>query len=180
LVPVADGVRLSAKIWMPVDAYDTPVPAILEYLRYRKREGTRGRDQQNHTPMAEAGYACIRVDVRGSGESEEVYTDEYTEEELRDGYAVIAWLAEQPWCSGEVGMMGLSWGGMNAMQIAAMRPPALKAIVTLGATDDIEGLRGEIVFDHGEFALRRAPRQAIPSSPPPARHSARHLVAIQR
>lgn len=169
-IPVADGVRLSAKIWMPVDAYENPVPAILEYLPYRKREGTRKRDQQNHIPIAEAGYACIRVDIRGSGESEGVYTDEYTDEELQDGYAVIAWLAEQPWCSGEVGMMGISWGGMNAMQIAAMRPPALKAIVTLGATDDryatdVHYLGGALLKDNISWSGAMFGFNALPPDP---------------
>jgi predicted acyl esterase len=49
---------------------------------------------------------------------------------------VIAWLAAQPWCSGAVGMMGISWGGFNALQVAALDPPALKAIITLCSTDD--------------------------------------------
>ena len=60
----------------------------------------------------------------------------YTPQELADGKEVIAWTATQPWCSGAVGMMGISWGGFNALQIAALRPPALKAIVTMCSTDD--------------------------------------------
>ena len=78
----------------------------------------------------------VRVDIRGSGESEGVLTDEYSQQELDDGLEVIAWLAAQPWCSGSVGMFGISWGGFNALQVAALRPPALKAIVTLCSTDD--------------------------------------------
>ena len=49
---------------------------------------------------------------------------------------MIAWLAGQPWCTGKVGMMGISWGGFNALQVAALRPPALDAIMTLCSTDD--------------------------------------------
>ena len=49
---------------------------------------------------------------------------------------MIAWLAAQPWCSGAVGMMGISWGGFNALQVAARRPPALKAIISMCSTDD--------------------------------------------
>ncbi len=49
---------------------------------------------------------------------------------------IIAWLAEQLWCSGAVGIIDISWGGFNGLQIAAHRPSALKAIVTIGSTDD--------------------------------------------
>ena len=135
-IPMPDGTRLAAKMWLPFDAKDEPVPAILEYLPYRKRDGTRGRDLVNHPPVAECGYACIRVDIRGTGDSEGVYHDEYTPQEQQDGCDLIAWLADQPWCSGAVGIIGISWGGFNGLQIAAHRPPALKAIVSIGSTDD--------------------------------------------
>jgi hypothetical protein len=62
--------------------------------------------------------------------------DEYSEQELADGVEVVAWLAAQSWCAGSVGMFGISWGGFNSLQIAARRPPALKAIVTVCSTDD--------------------------------------------
>jgi len=68
--------------------------------------------------------------------SEGVLVDEYDLPELNDGVAAIAWIAAQPWCSGAVGMRGISWGGINALQIAAMRPPALKAIMALGCSDN--------------------------------------------
>ena len=135
-IPLSDGTRLAAKIWLPIDAEDEPVPAILEYLPYRKRDGTRGRDRTNHPPVAEAGYACVRVDIRGTGDSEGVYHDEYSVQEQRDGCEIVAWLADQSWCTGAVGIIGISWGGFNGLQIAARRPPALKAIVTIGSTDD--------------------------------------------
>ena len=135
-IPLPDGTRLAAKIWLPIDAEDEPVPAVLEYLPYRKRDGTRDRDRVNHPPVAEAGYACIRVDIRGTGDSESIYHDEYTPQEQQDGCDVIAWIAEQPWCTGAVGIIGISWGGFNGLQIAAHQPPALKAIITIGSTDD--------------------------------------------
>ncbi|HSI00546.1 MAG TPA: CocE/NonD family hydrolase [Reyranella sp.] len=135
-IPLADGTRLAARLWLPDDAERAPVPALLEYLPYRKRDGTVERDSQSHPYFAAHGYASVRVDIRGSGESEGVLTDEYSEQELSDGVEVIAWLAAQPWCSGQVGMFGISWGGFNALQVAARRPPALKAIVTLCSTDD--------------------------------------------
>ena len=113
-----------------------PVPAILEYLPYRKRDGTYERDALTHPYLAGHGYAGVRVDLRGSGESTGLLFDEYAKQEQDDGVEVIAWLAAQPWCNGAVGMMGISWGGFNGLQIAARRPPALKAIVTICSTDD--------------------------------------------
>jgi predicted acyl esterase len=135
-IPLADGTRLAARLWLPGDADHAPVPALLEYLPYRKRDGTVERDALTHPYFAAHGYASVRVDVRGSGESDGVLTDEYSQQELLDAVEVIAWLAAQPWCSGQVGMFGISWGGFNALQVAALRPPALKAIVSLCSTDD--------------------------------------------
>jgi predicted acyl esterase len=127
---------LAARIWLPDDAVENPVPAILEYLPYRKRDGTYERDALTHPYLAGHGYAGVRVDIRGCGESGGLLLDEYAKQEQDDGLEVIAWLAAQPWCTGAVGMMGISWGGFNGLQIAARRPPALKAIVTICSTDD--------------------------------------------
>jgi putative CocE/NonD family hydrolase len=135
-IVMPDGCRLSARVWMPVDAAENPVPAIVEHLPYRKRDGTAARDALTHPYFAGHGYASIRVDMRGNGDSEGLMEDEYTEQELQDACEVIAWAASQPWCSGTAGMMGISWGGFNALQVAAKRPPALKAIITLCSTDD--------------------------------------------
>ncbi|MCL2430461.1 MAG: CocE/NonD family hydrolase, partial [Alphaproteobacteria bacterium] len=136
LIPLSDGTRLAARIFLPTDAEADPVPAILEYLPYRKRDGTWERDALTHPYLAGHGYAAVRVDIRGSGESGGLLDDEYSARELADGVEVIAWLAAQPWCDGAVGMMGISWGGFNALQIAALRPPALRAIITICSTDD--------------------------------------------
>jgi uncharacterized protein len=137
LIPTRDGTRLSARIWLPEGAgADNRVPALLEYLPYRKGDWTAVRDAQRHPWYAARGYASVRVDLRGSGDSEGVLLDEYTPTELADGVDVIAWLAAQPWCTGRVGMFGISWGGFNSLQVAALRPPALKAIVTVCSTDD--------------------------------------------
>lgn len=135
-IPLSDGTKLAARIWLPVDAERDPVPAILEYLPYRKRGGTHERDALTHPYLAGHGYAGVRVDLRGSGESDGLLFDEYAPREQEDALEVIAWLAAQPWCSGAVGMMGISWGGFNALQVAARRPPAIKAIVTICSTDD--------------------------------------------
>ena len=129
-IPLADGCRLAARIWLPADAEDDPVPAILEYLPYRKRDGTAVRDQLTHPYFAGHGYACVRVDMRGNGESDGLMFDEYLQQEQDDALEVIDWITAQPWCSGNVGMIGISWGGFNGLQVGARRPPALKAIVT--------------------------------------------------
>jgi hypothetical protein len=135
-IEMPDGCRLSARVWMPVDADQNPVPVILEHLPYRKRDGTIVRDQYTHPWMAGHGYACIRTDMRGSGESDGLLEDEYLEQELQDACDVIAWVAAQPWCNGNVGMMGISWGGFNGLQVAARRPDALKAVITICSTVD--------------------------------------------
>ncbi len=135
-ITLSDGCRLSARVWRPVEAQDKPVPAILEFLPYRKRDGTCARDALTHPYFARRGYACIRVDMRGNGDSYGLMEDEYTAQELADAVEVINWLAEQDWCSGTVGMMGISWGGFNSLQVAALQPEPLKAIITLCSTVD--------------------------------------------
>jgi len=131
-----DGCRLSARVWLPEDAGTDPVPAILEYIPYRKRDGTLPRDERMHPYFAGHGYAAVRVDMRGNGDSDGLMTDEYTPQELQDACDVIAWLADQLWCTGRVGMMGKSWGGFNCLQTAALNPPALGAIITVCSTTD--------------------------------------------
>ena len=96
-IPMPDGIRLAARIWMPEDAEREPVPAILEYIPYRKRDGVRLRDEIMHRYFAGHGYACARVDIRGSGDSEGVLRDEYLQSELDDGVAILAWLEQQSW-----------------------------------------------------------------------------------
>ena len=133
---MSDGCRLAARIWLPVDAETTAVPAILEYIPYRKRDFTRARDEPMHHYFAGHGYASVRVDLRGSGDSDGLLLDEYLKQEHDDALEVIQWIAQQRWCSGTVGMMGKSWGGFNSLQVAARRPPELEAIVTVCSTDD--------------------------------------------
>jgi uncharacterized protein len=135
-IPMSDGVKLAARMWIPADAEKKPVPAVLEYLPYRKRDGTIVRDALTHPYLAGHGYAAIRVDMRGNGDSDGLMEDEYAKQEQDDALEVIAWIARQKWSNGKVGMMGISWGGFNALQVAARKPPALKAIVTICSTDD--------------------------------------------
>ena len=135
-IELSDGVRLAARVWLPTDARERPVPAILEYLPYRRRDGTAERDALTHPYFAGHGYASVRVDMRGAGDSEGVLRGEYLKQEQDDALEIIDWISAQPWCAGTVGMIGISWGGFNGLQIAARRPPALKAVVSICSTDD--------------------------------------------
>jgi hypothetical protein len=121
-------------MWLPET--DAAVPAIFEYIPYRKNDWQSVADSTRHPYFAGHGYACVRVDLRGSGDSEGILYDEYLPQEQDDGVDAIAWIAAQPWCSGAVGMIGRSWGGFNSLQVAARRPPALGAVVTICSTDD--------------------------------------------
>jgi uncharacterized protein len=173
-IVMSDGCRLSARVWMPEDAQSKPVPAILEYIPYRKRDGTLPRDEMMHRYFAGHGYAAVRVDMRGCGDSQGLMVDEYTEQELADAEEVIAWLAAQPWCSGAVGMMGKSWGGFNCLQTAFRQPPALKAVVSVCATtdrfaDDIHFKGGCLLgenFGWGAVMLSYSSRPADPALRP--------------
>lgn len=167
-IPLPDGTRLAARLWRPVDA--APVPGILEFIPYRKRDATLPRDETIHPWMAKQGYACLRVDLRGTGDSEGAFDDEYSPQELADACDVIAWIAAQTWCSGAVGMMGKSWGGFNCLQTAALNPPALKAVVAVCATvdrfaDDIHYKGGCLLGDNfawGTLMLSYCSRPADP------------------
>ena len=135
-ITLSDGCRLFARTVLPEDAAEDPVPAVLEYLPYRLTDGTAHRDATQHPYFAGHGYASVRVDIRGTGNSDGILGDEYLPQEQTDAREVIAWLADQPWCSGAVGMYGKSWGGFNGLQVAARRPPALRAVISAYFTDD--------------------------------------------
>jgi len=136
-IPIDANHHLGARMWLPSSAQDVPVPALLEYIPYRKRDMTRARDALTHPYLAGHGYASVRVDMRGSGESTGILRDQYRPQELEDAVTAIRWLASQPWCDGNVGMFGISWGGFNALQVASLRPSELKAIITACSTDDL-------------------------------------------
>ena len=136
-IPLRDGTRLAARIWLPDDAEADPVPAILEAVPYRLSDGTATRDVA-HPPLLgrrTATPACASTCAAAATRTASSL-DEYAPQEQDDLLEVIAWIAAQPWCSGGVGMTGISWGGFNSLQVAARRPPALKAIITLMSTDD--------------------------------------------
>ena len=139
-VTMRDGIELSANLWLPVplggDEHGTRCPAILELIPYGKDNWRRNADIGRGEYFAQRGFALCRVDVRGTGSSGGIALDEYTEDETRDGAELVEWLAAQPWCNGNVGMWGISYGGFTSIQVAKLRPPHLKAIVPVMATDD--------------------------------------------
>ena len=138
MIPMPDGIQLAADLYMPTDIpAGEHLPVLLEYTPYRKND-SRGSKYRMYTYFVKRGYVVARVDIRGTGNSQgRTIPYEYSEIELSDGDAVIAWLAKQDWSNGNVGMFGISWGGFNSIQMAVRKPPALKAFVALMATEDL-------------------------------------------
>ncbi len=134
-IEVSGGLRLSARLWLPADAETRPAPVVLEYIPYRTRDSYRAVDDHWGPQLAARGIAFARVDIRGSGDSDGLLLDEYLASEQQDAVEAVGWLARQPWCNGAVGMRGISWGGFATLQVAALAPPALKAIMPMCATD---------------------------------------------
>ena len=95
----------------------------MEYTPYRKDDLRGATREYGHFYLAARGIASVMLDVRGTGASEGVNTDEYTVQEQQDGYDAVEWLAQQPWCDGQVVIYGSSYGGFVAYQIATHRPP---------------------------------------------------------
>ncbi len=169
-IPTRDGTRLSARIWLPEGAHRNPVPALLEFIPYRKRDMKRSRDTEIHQYFAGHGYASVRVDLRGSGDSEGILSDEYLPVEQQDGEDVLAWLAAQSWCTGRCGMIGISWGGFNALQIAARKPPQLRAVIAVAATDDryaddVHYKGGSLLNDNLSWASTMFAYNSLPPDP---------------
>jgi uncharacterized protein len=169
-IPVRDGITLAASVYRP--ASGGPVPAILEQVPYRKDDVAAVRDRLLGRALAEEGLALVRVDVRGTGRSEGRAEDEYTEAEQEDGVETVAWLAEQDWCSGAVGAYGVSYGGFAALQLAARRPPDLRAIAAVYATDDrytddVHFYGGALcALELAHYPLRMIAMNALPPAPP--------------
>jgi len=135
-ITMSDGTRLATSVWLPEDAEASPVPAILEYLPYRKDDSRAVRDSTYLPYFSGYGYATVRVDIRGTGGSGGILYDEYLKQEQDDALEILNWIEAQPWCNGKTGIIGISWSGFNGLQIAARRPPQLKAIITVASTDD--------------------------------------------
>ncbi|HZJ07096.1 MAG TPA: CocE/NonD family hydrolase [Nocardioidaceae bacterium] len=134
-VTMSDGVDLAATLYLP-DEGNRPQPCILEALPYRKDDMTLSYESEYLRLRDEHGYAVCRLDLRGTGSSGGLATDEYPAQEQQDLGAVISWLASQEWCDGAVGMYGTSYSGFNSLQMACERPPALRAVIAIYASDD--------------------------------------------
>ena len=173
-IPARDGVLLSANLWLPVPQASEPAarfPAILEMIPYGKDHWRRNADMARGTYLARRGYVLCRLDVRGTGSSGGIALDEYTETETRDGYDAVEWLAAQPWCSGAVGMWGISYGGFTSIQVAKLVPPHLRAIVPVQATDDryltdIHYVGGCVTASElSQYAVSQVAMNAMPPDP---------------
>ncbi|NYD41646.1 CocE/NonD family hydrolase [Nocardioides panaciterrulae] len=134
-VPVTGGVELAATLFLPDPALG-PQPCLLEALPYRKDDLTASYATGYEELRDHHAYAVCRLDLRGTGSSGGDATDEYPSTEQRDLVEVIAWLADQDWCDGNIGMFGTSYSGFNSLQLACERPPALKAVCAIYASDD--------------------------------------------
>jgi putative CocE/NonD family hydrolase len=177
-IPMPDGIRLSARLWLP-DA-QARAPLVLEYIPYRKRDLYRHHDNAWGPALAQHGIGYARVDARGSGDSEGVIVDEYLQMELQDGAAIIAWLAAQGFSNGNVGMRGISWGGINTLQVAALAPPALKAIMPMCCTDtrytdDAHYIGGALGLTNFQWATQFKLVMAQPPDPAIVGSAWRHM-----
>lgn len=167
-IRLADGTRIAATLWKPKTA--DKVPVVVEMIPYRRRDGTVFRDHEIHPYWAGSGIACCRVDLRGSGDSEGLLADEYLPREQEDAVEIIAHLSRQDWSNGSVGMTGISWGGFNALQVAARQPPALKAIITLCSTDDryaddVHYMGGALLTENEMWSNFMLVKNAMPPDP---------------
>jgi putative CocE/NonD family hydrolase len=172
-IPARDGVELSANLWLPRARPDGPdrFPAILEMIPYGKDNWRRNADTARGMCLARRGYVLCRVDVRGTGSSGGIALDEYTAAETLDGYDAVEWLAAQPWCTGAVGMWGISYGAFTSIQVAALRPPHLRAIVPIQGTDDryltdVHYIGGCVtVSELSQYAVSQVAMNAMPPDP---------------
>lgn len=141
------GISLSADVVRPDTA--KPVPVLVTVLPYRNDAGGGLMMASELEWFASHGYASMLVDPRGIGSSDGRQRPPFDAAEADDGVAAVTWAAEQPWCTGAVGMWGHSYGGLLALRTAERRPPALRAILPAMALSDPErdfvhpaGLRG--------------------------------------
>jgi putative CocE/NonD family hydrolase len=177
-IPARDGIELSANLWLPrptdgAGGAGDPqrFPAVLEMIPYGKDNWRRRADIARGTYLARRGYALCRVDVRGTGSSGGIATDEYSEAETLDGYDAVEWLAGQPWCDGAVGMWGISYGAFTSVQVAKRRPPHLRAIVPIMGTDDryltdVHYIGGCVTASElSQYAVSQVGMNAMPPDP---------------
>lgn len=130
-VRMRDGVELCANVFRP--AGNGRLPVLLVRTPYGK-----GTDlSATYEAFVKAGYALVVQDVRGRGHSEGQFRP--LEQEVKDGYDTLAWIAAQPWCSGKIGMMGASYLGIVQWKAAISGSPYLKAISpAVSGSDEFE------------------------------------------
>jgi hypothetical protein len=166
-IRMPDGVSLAATLWLPAQGRQ---PCLLEALPYRKDDLTSSAETYLRL-RDEYGYAVCRVDLRGTGSSAGDATDEYPPTERDDLAVVISWLADQDWCDGNIGMWGTSYSGFNSLQVACERPPALKAVCAIYAsddrwTDDVHWRGGALrLLDTVDYCHYMTPMNALPPVP---------------
>ena len=187
LIPMRDGTSLAADLYVPDDAGGTdlpeqPLPVVMDYIPYRKDE-VDPRAMRHYLELPRHGYVVARVDIRGTGGSEGEAVDEYVASEQLDGYDAIEWIAAQPWCDGHVNMMGISYGGFTALQVATLQPPHLTSIIPVDFTDDrytddchYRGGLLRMYYDLGWYGTRMIAWNAMPTDPIAASGAAREDV----
>lgn len=141
-IPVGGGRFLSARLWRPEG--DGRWPAIIDAAPYRAGDIFRPPLEAQLPYFAAHGYAALAIDIAGSGSSTGVLLDEYEPTEIDDLVTAIAWVATQTWCDGGVGLSGFSWAAFAALRASAKKPPALKAMVLGGVSED--GWRTDIHY----------------------------------
>jgi putative CocE/NonD family hydrolase len=188
LIPMRDGVLLAADLYVPDDAGTGPdglpvgpLPVVMDYIPYRKDEEA-PTARRHYLELPRHGYIVARVDIRGTGGSGGHVVDEYVAQEQVDGYDAIEWLAAQPWCDGHVNMMGISYGGFTALQVATLQPPHLTSIIPVDFTDDrytddchYRGGLLRMYYDIGWYGTRMIAWNAMPTDPTFAADGAREV-----
>ncbi|MEH2545580.1 putative acyl esterase [Bradyrhizobium sp. AZCC 2262] len=135
-IPLASGLTLGARLWRPADAEGVPVPALVDYHPYRSSDGSALADEGIYASLAARGYACVKLDVRGTGNSEGLHRDQFDAAYWTDAVEALAWIASQPWCNGKTGMTGLSWPAHASLMVATHQPASLGAIFPVDGADD--------------------------------------------
>lgn len=131
---VRDGTSLSTQVSLPGPPEDGPYPTLVEYSGYDPSSPTTGQPQFKLLANG-LGYAWVGVNMRGTGCSGGAFTF-FERLQGLDGYDVIETVAAQPWSTGRVGMVGISYPGISQLFVARTRPPHLAAITPLSVIDD--------------------------------------------
>ena len=151
-IPMRDGVKLAADVFRP-SAPGQKFPALLAVSPYtRQLQRTVVPSLQNEAGLPEfwvpRGYAHIVVDVRGTNDSGGTW-DMMGPREQKDLFDLVEWAGQQPWCNGNVGMVGCSYFGWSQLMAAEQQPPNLKAIFAFDAATD---LYRDVYFQGGIFS----------------------------